>query len=69
MALQDRIAVATRHVETGREIYRSPAPASCQREELLVAFERSQSIFESDLADLLMKEREQSSNRWNLSSG
>jgi len=62
MTLQDQIDQATRHVETGRRIIiRQREIVSTGRtgkvaEELLEQFERTQAIFERDLADLLNKQ-------------
>ena len=60
--LQDRIDQATRHVETGRRIIiRQREIVAAGRtgtaaEELLERFERTQAIFELDLAELLKKQ-------------
>jgi hypothetical protein len=60
MALQDdRIAVAMRHVENGRRILVRQREIVAEGrmgragQELLELFERTQQIFEIDLADLL----------------
>ena len=59
MTLQDRIDQATRHVETGRRIIArqreivAAGRTGSAGEELLERFERTQTIFERDLADLL----------------
>ena len=61
MTLQDRIEQATRHVETGRRILArqreivAAGRLGAASRELLAVFERSQDIFENDLADLLKK--------------
>jgi len=58
MSLQDQIALATRHVETGRQIverqrlFVASGRAGAAGKELLELFERTQSIFEMDLADM-----------------
>jgi hypothetical protein len=60
MTLDEKIAQAQRHVDTGRLVIecqralvlRHPTPASI---ELLELFKQTQQIFESDLADLLKR--------------
>jgi hypothetical protein len=61
MTLQERIALATRHVEAGRRIVArqreivATGVLGARAQELLELFERSQDIFEADLADLLTR--------------